>query len=209
MTDFLAQTLADPTVSAVGSAIGISFVALWLAAAWWAYSDAARRTESTFAAFLAAGWVVLSTPLLLPIALAIYTFARPQVTAAEHRSRALVAELGATTSYGPACVGCGAPIETAWLRCPDCATWLAAPCAGCGGWSDPRLEICPWCGREGHDAPAVETLAPAASAPFPRTRRGRAAWRPVGPGVPRVHRQGHRRIATAADGRPTPVRGRS
>lgn len=208
MTDFIAQTLADPAVSAVGSAIAIALVALWLAAAWWAYSDAARRTESTFAAFLAAAWVVLSTPLLLPVALAIYGFGRPQMTAADHRARALVTELGAATTYGPACAGCGAPVESSWLRCPECATWLAAPCAGCGEWSDPKLEICPWCGREGHEAPAVETLAPAAAAAFPRTRRARAAWRPVGPSIPRVHRQGHRRAAVMAEGRSASARGR-
>lgn len=200
MSDFLDQTLANPTVTAVFGAIGIAFVALWLAAAWWAYIDAARRTESTFAAFLAAGWVVLSTPLLLPISLMVYGFARPQVTAADQRARSLVTALGATTMSGPACSACRAPVESTWLRCPECSTWLAAPCAGCGEWSDPQLEICPWCGREGHDAPAVETLAPAASAPYPRTRRARAASRPVGSGGPRVERQGHR--AGLADGRP-------
>jgi hypothetical protein len=207
MSDFIDQTLANPTVTAVFSAIAVALVALWLAAAWWAYSDAARRTESTFAAFLAASWVVLSTPLLLPLSLMVYGFARPQVTAADHRARALVVALGATTT-GPACAACRAPVESAWLRCPACSNWLAAPCAGCGEWSDPRLEICPWCGREGHDTPAVEITAPvAASTPFLRTRRARAAWRPVGPGASRVHRQGLR--AALTDGRPlAPVRGR-
>jgi len=207
MSDFLDQTLANPTVTAVLSAIAIAMVALWLAGAWWAYSDAARRTESTFAAFLAAGWVVLSSPLLLPFSLMVYGFARPQLTAADHRARALVTALGATTTSGPACPACRVPVESAWLRCPECSTWLAAPCAGCGEWSDPQLEICPWCGREGHDAPAVEIVAPAASTPFPRTRRARVGWRPVAPGATRAHRQGGR--TAPADGRPlAPVRGR-
>ena len=206
MTDFLAQILADPTVSAVGGALAIALVALWLAAAWWAYSDAARRTESSFAAFFAAGWVVVSSPLLLPFSLAVYGFARPPVTAAEQRARALVNELGATTMSGPACAGCGALVDSSWLRCPECATWLAAPCMGCGEWSDPQLEICPWCGREGHDAPAVESLAPVASS-IARSRRARTAWRAAGPG-PRAHRQGHRRAAAMPDARPAPVRGR-
>ena len=150
---------------------------------------------------------MLSTPLLLPFSLAIYAFARPSVTAADNRARALVAELGTTAMSGPACIGCRAPVESSWLRCPECTTWLAAPCAGCGEWSDPRLEICPMCGREGHDAPAVETLAPAAFAPFLRTRRTRAAMRAVGPG-PRAQRHGQRRVGVMADARPAAVRGR-
>jgi RNA polymerase subunit RPABC4/transcription elongation factor Spt4 len=198
MTDLLAQALSNPAVSTVGSAIAVALVALWLAAAWWAYSDAARRTESWFAGFLAAAWVVISTPLLLPLALAVYGFARPQVTAAEQRARALVTALGATASSGPACASCRAPVESGWLRCPECSTWLAAPCKGCGEWSDPQLEICPWCGREGHDSPAVETLAPVASVSFPRSRRGRTARRAVGSGAVR---QGCRRVAAGADGR--------
>ena len=206
MTDFLADILADPTVSAVASAFGIALIALWLAAAWWAYSDAARRTESSFAAFFAAGWVVVSSPLLLPFSLAVYGFARPPVTAAEHRSRALVAELGATATLGPACTSCGALVDSSWLRCPECATWLAAPCMGCGEWSDPRLEICPWCGREGHDAPAVENLTPLAAS-LPRSRRARTAARAAASG-PRANRQGNRRVGVIADARHAGARGR-
>lgn len=160
MSDLIAETLANPVVSAIGTSIVIAVVALWIAAAWWASRDAARRTESTTAAFLAAVWIILSTPLLLPLALAVYAVARPATTAAEHRAQSLVAALQATAAGGSACSGCGSPTEPAWLRCPRCATWLSAPCASCGEWSPAALEICPYCGREGHAVPAVVGLAP-------------------------------------------------
>jgi hypothetical protein len=210
MTDLLDQFLADPAVSTVGSALVIAVVALWLAAAWWAYSDAAHRTESSLAGFLASAWIVLSTPLLLPLSLLIYTFARPQVAAGEQRTRALVRELGATAEAGPACSACGIAVETGWLRCPNCTTWLAAPCADCSSWSDPRLEICPWCGSEDRESPAVVPVSPLGVTTLRRTRHGRVAWRAVGPGSPKVHRQANQRVAVSPDGRPLgPARARA
>lgn len=159
MTDPIADVFADffanPLVSTGLTLMGVAVIALWLAAAWWAYQDAARRSESTLAAFLAAAWVIVSTPLMLPVALAIYGFARPQLTAADHRARSLVRELGAVAD-GPACPSCQTPIESSWLRCPACAVWLAAPCHSCGVWSARDLEACPYCGSEEHAAPVVE-----------------------------------------------------
>ena len=146
MTDLLAQTLANPAVGAVGTAILLAVLALWIAAAWWAYADAARRTESSLAGYVAAAWIILSTPLLLPLSLAAYTFARPQVAAADRRTRSLAAELSMTPMQ-PTCAVCAEPVDGDWLRCPSCTTWLASPCAHCGSWSDGTLELCPWCGR--------------------------------------------------------------
>ena len=210
MTDILDQILANPAVSALGSALAIAAIALWLAAAWWAYSDASHRTESTLAAFLAASWIVLSTPLLLPLSLLIYTFARPQVTAGDQRTRALVRELGESAADAEMCPACGRVVETGWLRCPECTTWLAAPCADCASWSDPRLEICPWCGSEDREVPSVVPLAPRSVATLRRTRHGRVAWRAVGPGSPKLQRQPNQRLAVSPDGRSlAPARARS
>ncbi len=47
MTDLLAQALSSPIIPAIGLAVGATIVALWLAAAWWAYRDAARRAGSS------------------------------------------------------------------------------------------------------------------------------------------------------------------
>jgi hypothetical protein len=193
MTDLLAETLANPAIGTIGTALVMAVLALWLAAAWWAYSDAARRTESSLAGFVAAGWIILSSPLLLPLSLAAYTFARPQVSAADRRTRSLAAELAATPMR-PACAVCAEPIDDAWLRCPSCTSWLASPCAHCGAWSDGSLEICPWCGGETRDQPYVEGFAGSESTSL-RGRRRRMAWRANSPTLPSSKRRDGQRIS--------------
>jgi hypothetical protein len=163
VADILAQVLANPIVSSTALALGIGAVALWLAAAWWAYGDASHRTESSFAALAAAGWIVISTPLMLPLALAIYRAARPAVSAADQRSERLAVAL-AESGVGPSCPACNRSIQAAWRRCPACATWLAVPCAACGAWSDPTFDICPHCAHEARSEPSVEPSVVPASA---------------------------------------------
>jgi hypothetical protein len=210
MTDILDQALADPAVTTIGGAIGVAVVAIWLAAAWWAYTDAARRTDSNLAALVVASWIVVSTPLLLPFSLAIYSLARPHQTAAEHRARHLAAELvdeiGQIADAG--CRGCHAAVDPTWLRCPRCTTWLAAPCAGCGTWSDDTLAVCPWCGTEERNQPVVETLEQPVPPRVIRGRRIRRATRAMGRGTPQLQREPSRRPA-ALDARPlSPLRTR-
>jgi hypothetical protein len=208
MADIINRTLADPAVTAIGTAIVVAGVAIWLAAAWWAYADAARRTDSQLAALVVAGWIVLSTPLLLPFSLAIYALARPQQTAAEHRTRSLAAELVglAEMTAAPLCPGCRAPVDGSWLRCPACTTWLAAPCATCGSWSDRTLPACPWCGAEDRSEPASEAIERVGTDRPLRARRPRRRLRSMAPGDPR--QPGQRRVL-APDGRPlTQVRSR-
>jgi hypothetical protein len=173
VNEFFDQVLADPTVTAIGGAVGAALVALWLAAAWWAYTDAARRTDSTPAAMLAAAWVVVSTPIFMPFALAVYALARPQHSAAEHRTLRFATELvDALEELASAgCPGCGSAVEDGWLRCPSCAGWLALPCTQCESWSDRSLAVCPYCGGEQRGPAAVEALEPVS--PVGRPRRGR------------------------------------
>lgn len=182
MSDYFDSLLADPAVSTIGLAVGIAVIAIWLAAAWWAHADAARRTERDAAGYLAAGWILLSTPLLMPLALAIYALARPGLTASEQRGNVLAMELLATTGQGPACPGCRGPVDSRWLRCPRCTTWLAALCGACGAWSERGLEICPFCAAEVWDAPqtieATPALRPLGRGVQPRPRRAGRAARP-------------------------------
>jgi hypothetical protein len=194
MSDLLAATLDDPAFGAIGTAVVLAGVALWLAAAWWAYADASRRTESSLAGFVAAGWIILSTPLLLPLSLAAYAFARPQVAAADQRTRALALEL-AMTPARPSCPTCAASIDETWLRCPTCATWLATPCAHCGAWSDATLDICPMCGNDTRERPSVQVPAHAGAATAAlRGRRRRLAWRATAPTVSPVQQPEGRRL---------------
>ena len=164
MSNLIDDVLANPIVGAVGTALAVAGVALWLAAAWWASRDAARRTGSTAISYGAAAWVLLSTPLLLPFSLAIYAVLRPPTTAAEDRAQSLIAALSADTAADSSCPGCAGFVDHAWLRCPSCATWLAAPCSSCGEWSPADLDLCPFCGREGHAAPAVDSTVPGIAA---------------------------------------------
>jgi len=178
MTDIVANALDNPIFPAIGLALAATAGALWVAGAWWTYRDATWRTGSTFLALVAAGWIVISSPLLLPLSLGVYALARPQHTAAQGRSRRLAEELVETLdAEGRACPLCVAPIEADWLRCPTCSTWLAAPCSHCGGWSDQSLEICPWCGNEGRDAPEVEERKAAVAPGLPRNARRRQTRR--------------------------------
>lgn len=183
MKDILASAFDNPIFPAIGLALAATAGALWVAGAWWAYRDATWRTGSWILGMVAAGWVILSTPLLLPLSLGVYALTRPQLSAGEGRSRRLIEELVAQLdgADGGACPGCAAAVDPGWLRCPTCSTWMAQPCSHCGGWSDTSLEICPWCGSEDRAEPAVEDLRPAAAVGLPRKPRRRQARRqPVG-----------------------------
>lgn len=216
MDQIFDQVFADPTVIAVattvGTAIAIALVALWLAAAWWGYTDAARRTDSTLAALLVASWIVVSTPFLLPLSLSIYALARPQHTASEHRTRRLAAALVDQMEADPAgrCLSCGATVDPAWNRCPTCTTWLALPCADCGTWSARDLAVCPFCGGEERGEPAAERVAaveasePVRAAPAaPRERRNRRRARAAGSGRQTVPRPAPRTMSP--EPRPAPA----
>ncbi|HEY4226993.1 MAG TPA: hypothetical protein VGM49_01550 [Candidatus Limnocylindrales bacterium] len=156
MADILSGVLASPIVSTVSLALGVGVIGLWLAAAWWAYADAATRTESSPIAALAATWIVVSTPVLLPLSLLIYRAARPQRPAGDVRSERIAVDLAEAT-IAPTCPGCASRIDPTWHRCPACATWLAAQCRRCRGWSDPAFDICPLCANEEHLEPAILT----------------------------------------------------
>lgn len=193
MSDLISQTLSNPAIGAFGTAVAVAVVALWLAGAWWAYADAARRAESSLAGFIAAGWVILSTPLLLPLSLAVYAFSRPQISAADRRTRMLAQELSLAPER-PACATCAEPVDDTWVRCPTCSSWLATPCSECGGWSDASLELCPWCGGEERDMPFVEGVADL-NAGLARRSRRRAASRAAAPTVPRSQLRDGRRLS--------------
>lgn len=155
MIEILTRFAANPAVSGVLFAVGLAALGLWLAAAWWTYLDISRRSDSELARLLAPSWVVISTPLLLPLALGVYTLLRPQQTVGDRRTRSLVTALGPELAHVDSCPGCGERADDAWRRCPSCTTWLQAPCAHCGGWSNVQLELCPWCGSDVLDIPRV------------------------------------------------------
>jgi hypothetical protein len=165
MIETLTRFVDDPTVSGVLLALLAAAIGMWLAASWWVYSDASRRTESELARFMAVGWMIVSTPVLLPLSLGVYTLLRPQTTLGEIRTRRLALELAPFVSEQLGCGACGAATDPGWRRCPTCTEWLQAPCAHCEGWSDIELDFCPFCGSETLDFPRVTSRAPEPVAP--------------------------------------------
>lgn len=154
MNDVIDELLANPALQAVGTAILVAVIALWVAAAWWAYQDASRRTESATAGFVAAAWILVSTPLMLPLSLAAYAMARPQASASDSRTESLMARLNEIAADRPSCPSCEVTVDPGWLRCPYCATWFALECETCGEWSAAGLEVCPFCGTDRQAVPA-------------------------------------------------------
>jgi hypothetical protein len=177
MKDVIDELLANPLLHTIGIALLLAGVALWLAAAWWAYQDASRRMESSLAGFAAAAWIVLSSPLLLPLSVAVYATARPQGTASDDRTQRLMARLNEIAHDRPTCPGCAALVDPDWLRCPSCTTWFALECDSCGEWSAAALEVCPFCGADRDSLPAgwVAADAPAGSSAGSSIGHGKAA----------------------------------
>src|SRR4051812_44956930 len=163
VNQFLADLAADPAVGAVGLAVAGALVGLWLAAAWWAFSDMSRRTTIELARLLAPAWILMSTPFLPPLSLGSYLLARPQRTVAERRAERLFEALDPAYD-GAGCEGCGAAVDPAWHRCPSCATWLATTCRSCGEWSAVELDLCPFCAHEKAARPARRGVVAAMAA---------------------------------------------
>jgi RNA polymerase subunit RPABC4/transcription elongation factor Spt4 len=46
------------------------------------------------------------------------------------------------------CSNCGAPVEEAYLRCPECHYKLKTNCLSCGKVINTKWDICPYCETE-------------------------------------------------------------
>ncbi|HEY2915836.1 MAG TPA: zinc ribbon domain-containing protein [Candidatus Limnocylindrales bacterium] len=185
MNQLFDSIVNDPTVAAVGLALAAGAAGLWLAAAWWTYADMARRSTFEVARFAAVGWILLSTPLLLPLSLATYLLARPQRTSAERKAERLFVALAPSLGDGH-CLACGSAVDPEWRRCPACRSWLATGCEACGRFSAVDLDVCPWCAEDKMpDVPRPATAQPDRSpteqpaAPVPVMAAGASSDAPV------------------------------
>jgi len=139
----------QPVVRLVVSGAAVYFVIVWLAAAFWAYQDARRRHASPIVPYLAAGVLVIASPVLFPLALIVYRVVRPAETLAEARARALDNRLTALERSGLlACPGCSKLVDETWLSCPACRTRLAHRCLACGRSMELDWNACAWCATE-------------------------------------------------------------
>ncbi len=145
---FVGGIVDQPVVQIALAAIGAYVTLVWLACAWWAFQDMRRRTANVAEPYLAAGIVILATPVLFPAALVVYTILRPARTVAETRRLALETLLTETEEIRSICPACARPVEETWLACPRCRTGLAYLCASCGRTIGRDWDLCAWCGAE-------------------------------------------------------------
>ncbi|HEX8940053.1 MAG TPA: zinc ribbon domain-containing protein [Candidatus Limnocylindrales bacterium] len=131
-------------------------VAVWLAAAWWAFRDAHDRTTNPVVPYLAAGLVIAFTPLLFPLGLVLYRIARPAERLTEREEHELTRDalLAEAASVGT-CPGCDRATAADWLVCPSCATRLARRCPACERSVSLDWVVCAWCATELQPAPGL------------------------------------------------------
>jgi len=186
--DAAAGVLGSPIVTGLLMALGVTLAVVWLAGTWWAYLDISRRTSSDLARFGAMTLVLVSTPLLLPFSLMVYSLVRPQTTIAERRAVELASDLGPAFAGRERCPACRDVVDPEWRRCPSCTTWLASSCDACGQWSEMAFDVCPWCAAAKVDRipSAPERIAAVATRPARakaartgRSRRQRRAPTPI------------------------------
>jgi hypothetical protein len=157
-----------PAVRLVLAGAALYAVIVWLACALWVFQDARRRQASPAAAYLASLAVVLASPVLFVLPLAVYRIVRPADTLAAARVRQLESRLAtAQEDYALACPGCRAGVDEAWLNCPSCRTRLTYTCLRCGRSMGLDWTACGWCGTD--IAQPVPLDVTVAARPLPNT----------------------------------------
>jgi hypothetical protein len=141
------DVLANPVVAAAGWVLLGTLVVGWLVATLWAFQDAASRSRNPLVRYLAATWILLSGPILLPLSIPVWNLVRPAARQGD-RELAVVEELYDLRTERPTCFACASRIAPGWVRCPTCSTWLAARCDRCERWAPRDASICPWCAWE-------------------------------------------------------------
>jgi predicted RNA-binding Zn-ribbon protein involved in translation (DUF1610 family) len=144
----LAQMLGHPAVGVTMRLIALYVVVVWLASAWWVWRDARTRSTDVFVPYLAAGAVLLVTPLLFPLAVVIYRMVRPPLTVSAATSVELQMAMLEEEATHSECAACGALVDDEWVACPACGAELAVRCMSCGRPLELDWQICACCAAE-------------------------------------------------------------
>lgn len=151
----------------------IYFLLIWLASAYWAYRDMRLRTASAVAPYIAAGTIILFTPIFFLFGLLLYRIVRPKETIAEVSERALAEEaiLAEVASHAH-CANCSRPVHEDWIICPTCRNRLRRVCPNCEHLIELDWTLCAWCGKdfERAEAPGTAAFMPTAR-PAPRPQQ--------------------------------------
>ncbi len=139
----------NPYVQLAAEAIAVYFVVLWLAAAYWAFRDMQLRAENPLVPYLAASFIIVSTPLLFPAAVFVYRIVRPQEKVGEVYERTLAEEaLLAEVEAVKTCPTCARRVHDEWIICPTCRTRLNRVCPNCSRLVGLDWSLCAWCGKD-------------------------------------------------------------
>jgi hypothetical protein len=189
ITGAIGSIFDNPIVQLGIQGIALYWVVLWVAAAYWAFRDMQGRSENPIAPYLAAGFIIVFTPIVFPFAVITYRIIRPQEKIGEVYERNLAEEaMLAEIESIPHCPGCDRRVDPAWIICPTCRTRLNRVCPNCTRLVGLDWALCAWCGREfeRHEAIAAAS-APRVSRPereaLPATAadQARPAIRPRAP----------------------------
>jgi RNA polymerase subunit RPABC4/transcription elongation factor Spt4 len=160
----------NPYVQLAAEGIAVYFVILWLAAAYWAFRDMQLRAENPLVPYLAASFIIVSTPLLFPAAVFVYRIVRPQEKTGEVYERTLAEEaLLAEVEAVKSCPTCARRVHDEWIICPTCRTRLNRVCPNCSRLVGLDWSLCAWCGKdfERADLTALEPIAGGLAEPQP------------------------------------------
>ncbi|MFV2062292.1 MAG: zinc ribbon domain-containing protein [Chloroflexota bacterium] len=172
--------------------IVVYFVLIWLASAYWAYRDMRLRTASAVAPYIAAGAIIIFTPVFFLFGLLLYRIVRPKETIAEVSERALAEEaIMSEVATHAQCANCSRPVHEDWIICPTCRNRLRRVCPNCEHLIELDWTLCAWCGKD------FERAEPS----------GAAAYMPTARPAPQLHEHAQPRPAPPPPARvpPPPV----
>lgn len=143
-----AELLGHPAVGLAIRFVALYVVIVWLASAWWVWRDARARSTDPLVPYLAAGGVLIVTPILFPLAVAVYRLVRPPLTVSAATSAELQLTMLEEEASQSVCATCGEAVREEWLACPACGSELAVRCDACGRPLELDWAICAWCAAE-------------------------------------------------------------
>jgi hypothetical protein len=147
--DSISDFWDGPVVQGGLRAIGLYIVILWLASAYWAFRDMQLRTANPILPYLAAGLIILFSPILFIFGILAYRIVRPQEKIGEVYERTLAEEaLLAEVEAVKSCPTCARRVNDEWIICPTCRTRLNRVCPNCSRLVGLDWSLCAWCGRD-------------------------------------------------------------
>ena len=189
--DTVLGDFVDSEIFQIGIRVLVAYIVLiWLASAFWAYRDMRLRTASAVGPYIAAGMIILFTPIFFLFGLLIYRIVRPKETIAEVNERALAEEaMLAEVQSRPHCANCERPVHEDWIICPTCRNRLRRVCPNCEHLIELDWTLCAWCGKDFERAEApgtayMPTARPAQALPPHAHQPG--PQRPPPPPPPRI-----------------------